>query len=124
MDDAMTVRPTPMSRRGRRAADAEPVAAPLERDAADPAPRSTRRSRTRSSRSIALSLWYGEQAGAARTSRCSIPEKQITAFIGPSGCGKSTLLRCFNRLNDLIDGVRIEGDIRFEGAASTTRGST
>ena len=38
-----------------------------------------------------------------------IPEKLVTAFIGPSGCGKSTLLRCFNRMNDLIDSVRIEG---------------
>jgi phosphate transport system ATP-binding protein len=38
----------------------------------------------------------------------------VTAFIGPSGCGKSTLLRCFNRLNDLIDEVRVEGDIRFD----------
>src|SRR6185369_2392467 len=39
------------------------------------------------------------------------------AFIGPSGCGKSTLLRCFNRLNDLVDGVRVEGDIHFEGGS-------
>ena len=40
-----------------------------------------------------------------------IPEKRVTAFIGPSGCGKSTLLRCFNRMNDLIDDVKIEGQI-------------
>ncbi|MGR9089712.1 MAG: phosphate ABC transporter ATP-binding protein PstB, partial [Gammaproteobacteria bacterium] len=40
-----------------------------------------------------------------------IPEKKVTAFIGPSGCGKSTLLRCFNRMNDLVDGVRINGSI-------------
>jgi phosphate transport system ATP-binding protein len=40
-----------------------------------------------------------------------LPEKRVTAFIGPSGCGKSTLLRCFNRMNDLIDSVRIEGEI-------------
>ena len=44
-----------------------------------------------------------------------IPKNQVTAFIGPSGCGKSTLLRCFNRLNDLIDGVRLEGHIRVHG---------
>ncbi len=44
-----------------------------------------------------------------------IPEKQVTAFIGPSGCGKSTLLRNFNRMNELIDGVRHEGDIRLLG---------
>src|SRR5690606_14042706 len=44
-----------------------------------------------------------------------IPQRQVTAFIGPSGCGKSTLLRNFNRMNDLIDGVRHEGDIRIDG---------
>jgi phosphate transport system ATP-binding protein len=61
-----------------------------------------------------LSLWYGESQALHRI-ELAIPEKKITAFIGPSGCGKSTLLRCFNRLNDLIDGVRIEGGIDFEG---------
>jgi phosphate transport system ATP-binding protein len=60
-----------------------------------------------------LSLWYGE-AQALHEISMVIPEKQITAFIGPSGCGKSTLLRCFNRLNDLIDEVRVEGRILFE----------
>ena len=59
-----------------------------------------------------LSLWYGEKKALKEISM-KIPEKQITAFIGPSGCGKSTLLRCINRLNDLVDGVRIEGDITF-----------
>ena len=44
-----------------------------------------------------------------------IPEKQVTAFIGPSGCGKSTLLRNFNRMNELIDGIRHSGDIRLLG---------
>ncbi len=61
-----------------------------------------------------LSLWYGP-ARALHEISMTIPEKQITAFIGPSGCGKSTLLRCFNRLNDLVDGVRTEGKILFEG---------
>jgi phosphate transport system ATP-binding protein len=61
-----------------------------------------------------LSLWYGEKQ-ALKDVSIEIPEKRITAFIGPSGCGKSTLLRCINRLNDLIDGVRVEGDLRFEG---------
>ncbi len=60
-----------------------------------------------------LSLWYGEKK-ALNSISMKIPEKRITAFIGPSGCGKSTLLRCINRLNDLVDNVRIEGDIRFE----------
>ena len=64
----------------------------------------------------ALSLWYGGTRALSKVS-LAISEKQVTAFIGPSGCGKSTLLRCFNRLNDLVDGVRIEGDIRFEGAS-------
>ena len=61
-----------------------------------------------------LSLWYGDDQ-ALKDISLEIPERKITAFIGPSGCGKSTLLRCFNRLNDLIDEVRIEGDIQFEG---------
>jgi len=61
-----------------------------------------------------LNLWYGTKQALTDIS-LRIPEKKITAFIGPSGCGKSTLLRCINRLNDLIDGVRIEGRIRFEG---------
>jgi phosphate transport system ATP-binding protein len=61
-----------------------------------------------------LSLWYGSKIALEEIS-LRIPEKQITAFIGPSGCGKSTLLRCINRLNDLIDDVRIEGRILFEG---------
>ena len=43
------------------------------------------------------------------------PRKQVTAFIGPSGCGKSTLLRCFNRLNDLVEGYEISGCIRLDG---------
>jgi len=63
-----------------------------------------------------LSLWYGD-AQALKQISMEIPRKQITAFIGPSGCGKSTLLRCFNRLNDLVDGVRVTGDIRFEGGS-------
>jgi phosphate transport system ATP-binding protein len=63
-----------------------------------------------------LSLWYGEKKALNEISM-KIPDKQITAFIGPSGCGKSTLLRCINRLNDLIDNVKVEGDIRFENGS-------
>ena len=59
-----------------------------------------------------LSLYYGEKQ-ALKNISLEIPEKQVTAFIGPSGCGKSTLLRCFNRMNDLIDNVRLEGTIRI-----------
>jgi phosphate transport system ATP-binding protein len=61
-----------------------------------------------------LSLWYGDKQALSDISM-TIPERRITAFIGPSGCGKSTLIRCLNRLNDLIPGVRTEGDILFEG---------
>jgi len=61
-----------------------------------------------------LSLWYGRSRALEQVS-IGIPEHRITAFIGPSGCGKSTLLRCLNRLNDLVDGVRIEGQILFRG---------
>ncbi|MXW43649.1 MAG: phosphate ABC transporter ATP-binding protein [Candidatus Dadabacteria bacterium] len=61
-----------------------------------------------------LSLFYGAKQ-ALRDINMNIPRKQVTAFIGPSGCGKSTLLRCFNRLNDLIDDCRTEGDISING---------
>lgn len=61
-----------------------------------------------------LNLFYGE-VQALKDIDLDIEEKQVTAFIGPSGCGKSTLLRCFNRLNDLIESCRIEGEIVLEG---------
>ncbi|MEZ5523514.1 MAG: phosphate ABC transporter ATP-binding protein PstB [Pseudomonadales bacterium] len=61
-----------------------------------------------------LDLFYGEKQ-ALHDINMEIPKKRVTAFIGPSGCGKSTLLRCFNRMNDLVDGVRIEGQIQLEG---------
>lgn len=54
-------------------------------------------------------LWYGEKQALKNISLCIEPNT-ITAFIGPSGCGKSTLLRCFNRMNDLIENTRIEGE--------------
>ena len=61
-----------------------------------------------------LDLYYGPKQALKKVSM-SIAKKKATAFIGPSGCGKSTLLRCFNRMNDLIDGCRVEGQIRLEG---------
>jgi phosphate transport system ATP-binding protein len=61
-----------------------------------------------------LSLWYGETQ-ALHDVHLDLAEHRITAFIGPSGCGKSTLLRCLNRMNDLVDGVRIAGEISFAG---------
>ncbi len=57
-----------------------------------------------------LNLFYAEKQ-ALHGIKMEIPRKRVTAFIGPSGCGKSTLLRCFNRMNDLVDNVRIEGSI-------------
>ena len=59
-------------------------------------------------------LWYG-QVQALHEISMAIPKGKITALIGPSGCGKTTLLRSVNRLNDLIDSVRIEGDMRLNG---------
>jgi len=62
-----------------------------------------------------LNLYYG-QMHALKNVSLQIPHNRITAFIGPSGCGKSTLLRCFNRMNDLVDTCRIEGEILLDGA--------
>ncbi len=61
-----------------------------------------------------LSLFYGANR-ALKDISLTLGERIVTAFIGPSGCGKSTLLRCFNRMNDLIDNVRIEGAVRIGG---------
>ena len=61
-----------------------------------------------------LDLWYDTNQALKNVS-LDIAEKKVTAFIGPSGCGKSTLLRCFNRLNDLIDICRVEGEIKLHG---------
>ena len=61
-----------------------------------------------------MCLWYGDHQ-ALKNINIEIPEKSITALIGPSGCGKSTFLKTLNRMNDLIPGVKITGDIRYEG---------
>lgn len=61
-----------------------------------------------------LSLYYGSKR-ALHDISMQIPRQRVTAFIGPSGCGKSTLLRCFNRMNDLIDGARTEGKVLLDG---------
>ena len=61
-----------------------------------------------------LCLWYGT-AQALNNININIPEKSITAFIGPSGCGKSTFLKTLNRMNDLIPGVKITGEVKYEG---------
>ena len=60
-----------------------------------------------------LCLWYG-QTQALKNVSMKIPEKSITALIGPSGCGKSTFIKTLNRMNDLIDGIKITGKILYE----------
>lgn len=62
----------------------------------------------------ALSLWYSGVQAIENVS-LQIPDSQVTALIGPSGCGKSTLLRCINRMNELIPGVTLEGQIKIHG---------
>ena len=61
-----------------------------------------------------LNLYYG-QFHALKDISLNIQEKEITAFIGPSGCGKSTFLKTLNRMNDLVDGVRIDGKVLLDG---------
>ncbi len=68
-----------------------------------------------------LDLYYGDKR-ALTNINMTIPKRRVTAYIGPSGCGKSTLLRCFNRMNDLVDGVRIEGSILLDGQDIYGRG--
>ena len=68
-----------------------------------------------------FNLWYGEKQALFDVS-LPVPRGKVTALIGPSGCGKSTLLRSVNRLNDLIDTVRIEGDMRLNGDSIYSRG--
>ena len=59
-----------------------------------------------------LNLWYGEHHALHNIS-CNIPKNQITALIGPSGCGKSTFLKTINRMNDLVENVKITGNIIY-----------
>ena len=61
-----------------------------------------------------MDLYYGS-FHALKNINIAIPEKEITAFIGPSGCGKSTFLKSLNRMNDLVEGCRISGDILLDG---------
>ena len=61
-----------------------------------------------------LNLWYGDHQ-ALHGITVEIPARKITALIGPSGCGKSTFLKVLNRMNDLVPGVRVEGEVRYAG---------
>ena len=65
-----------------------------------------------------LDLYYG-QNHALKDVSMDIREKCVTAFIGPSGCGKSTFLRTLNRMNDLVDNVRITGEVKLDGEEVT-----
>jgi len=67
-----------------------------------------------------VSCWYGGFR-AVREVNLAIPRNKVTALIGPSGCGKSTLLRSINRMNDLVPGFRMEGEIAFEGTSVHSR---
>ena len=68
-----------------------------------------------------LQLFYNQDAQALSDINLDIPKRRVTAFIGPSGCGKSSLLRCLNRMNDLVDGCRIEGKIFWKATTYTRR---
>ena len=61
-----------------------------------------------------VNVFYGDKK-ALDNINLDIPERQVTSLIGPSGCGKSTFLRCLNRMNDVVDGCRVEGDILLDG---------
>ena len=61
-----------------------------------------------------VNLWYGDFK-ALKNINLDIKENEITAFIGPSGCGKSTMLKCLNRMNDLVEDCRIEGEMLLDG---------
>jgi len=69
-----------------------------------------------------FSLWYGT-SHALKDVSMRIGSRQVTALIGPSGCGKSTLLRSLNRLNDLVEGIRTEGEVRLRGKSVYARGT-
>jgi len=61
-----------------------------------------------------LNLWYGDKKALSDVN-LNVKEKKVTALIGPSGCGKSTFIRCLNRMNDLIDSVRVTGEVLMDG---------
>ncbi|TDV64372.1 phosphate ABC transporter ATP-binding protein PstB [Pseudomonas sp. LP_7_YM] len=68
-----------------------------------------------------LNLFYGEKQ-VLYDIRMNIPKQRVTSFIGPSGCGKSTLLRTFNRMNDLVDDCRVQGEVKLYGHDIYTKG--
>jgi phosphate transport system ATP-binding protein len=68
-----------------------------------------------------IDVYYGSYR-AVYNVNLGIERNRVTAFIGPSGCGKSTVLRTFNRMNDLVPGARVEGEVLSTGAAQSVRG--
>ena len=68
-----------------------------------------------------VNVYYGDKQ-ALKNVNLDIPSNMVTALIGPSGCGKSTFLRCLNRMNDVVDGCRIEGSITLDGEDIYARG--
>jgi len=108
--------------------DAQPQITPLRPPVTLPAPRAgaqggpaAREGAAPAVEASGFSFWYGA-VQALHDIDLSIPERRVTALIGPSGCGKSTFLRSINRMNDLIPGVRHEGDICLHGRSVYERG--
>jgi phosphate transport system ATP-binding protein len=93
---------------------AEPPVAAMTPAPQAPAPRPPLETPALAVEALDFSFWYG-QTRALNDISLRIPERKVTALIGPSGCGKSTFLRSINRMNDLIPGVRHDGDIRLRG---------
>jgi phosphate transport system ATP-binding protein len=105
--------------------DREPVTKPSVSQVGASAPSSATGAPATSPTNSALllenvSCWYGGFR-AVREVNLAIPRNKVTALIGPSGCGKSTLLRSINRMNDLVPGFRMEGEIAFEGTSVHAR---
>ena len=105
--------------------DREPVTKPSVSQVGASAPSGVTEATSAASTNPALllenvSCWYGGFR-AVRDVSLAIPRNKVTALIGPSGCGKSTLLRSINRMNDLVPGFRMEGEIAFEGTSVHAR---
>jgi len=87
----------------------------IDTEIATAPPDDDRRAETSVIETADLSVSYGDER-ALDSVDIEIPERRVTALIGPSGCGKSTFLRCLNRMNDLIDAARVDGDVRLRDA--------
>ena len=108
-ESSITARPPAGELTGPRVAPARPSARP---DSTRPGARQEMPAPAITLRDV--HVWYGK-AHAVQAVSMVVPERRVTALIGPSGCGKSTLIRCLNRLNDLIEGVRVDGEITLYG---------